>query len=1009
LNPKAFAVHARREQTPATATHGHRRFKSKGSLKMNFATSTLNRNPARIVKRRVLGTLSATPLLVAILSASATTTAYAADAQTAQSPVVEEIVVTGSRVVRDGYQAPTPVSVVSVEEMQNTATSNLADYVNTLPSLAGSSTPQSTATLVTTGQGAINGLNLRGLGTVRTLVLLNGQRTVGGIVTGVVDVSELPQQLINRVDVVTGGASAAYGSDALTGVVNFVLDTKYVGFKGEVSGGVTTYGDNRNWKVSATNGSVFGNDRGHFLISGEASAEDGIAVNNRPWNSRGDGYMTNPAYGTGPGQSTSVPLQIQVTQLGLSNAGFGGVIANGPLRGTAFGPGGAPYQITYGSLVTDPLMSGGSWQSQTVKNVGGAALQPIQSRQNVFTRASYQITDDIEVYGQAAWGHLKSISRSVPVFYVGSLTIKADNAFLPASVASQVTALKLTSFLFGTMNGDIGTQRPEYDRRSLRFLIGADGKFDAFDTRWKWDGYLSSGFTMSRTTSANTIMVPRYMAAIDAVRNPNGAIVCRVNADAIATNDDPLCSPLNLFGRGVASQASLDYVKANPWNVNRLLQKVAAVSVNGEPFSTWAGPVSLATGIEHREESTRAIADPFEAVTGTWFLAAGIPFSGKFTVTEGFVETVVPLAKDTAWAKSFDVNGAVRVTGYSTFGNVATWKVGVSYSPFDDLRFRGTRSRDIREPTLVDLFSAGTTQQNAITDPFNGNATTAYRGTTSGNPNLLPEKAISTGLGVVYQPNWFPRFNVSFDYYHINLKGAITTFSAQQLINLCYAGNNTACGTFTRGTQGGLPLLQFFQGPQNFSTEIAKGFDIEASYLLPLDTVNDSWAGNLGIRALATHYISDYLDSGAVGSIPIEQAGMNSGGSPPKWRFEGAINYVLDPVSITLTMRGVSAGVVNSNFIQCTSGCPASTTNRITVSNNHIDGATYFDLNTAYKIHMGDTAQSELFLSVRNVMNKDAALVPIGPGNTSYDFHDTNTQLYDVLGRVFRAGIRFKM
>jgi outer membrane receptor protein involved in Fe transport len=205
-----------------------------------------------------------------------------------------------------------------------------------------------------------------------------------------------------------------------------------------------------------------------------------------------------------------------------------------------------------------------------------------------------------------------------------------------------------------------------------------------------------------------------------------------------------------------------------------------------------------------------------------------------------------------------------------------------------------------------------------------------------------------------------------------------------------------------------LPLLQFFQGPQNFSTETAKGFDIEASYLLHLDTVNSNWAGNLGFRMLATHYISDLLDSGAVGSIPIEQAGMHTGGTPPKWRFESAVNYVLDPVTVALTMRGVSAGVVNSNFIQCTSGCPASTSNHITVSNNHVDGATYFDLSTAYKLHM-DGSEAELFLSVRNLMNKDATLLLIGPGNTSFDFPETNNQMYDVLGRVFRAGIRFKM
>src|SRR4051812_44078613 len=303
---------------------------------MNFAAITSTGISARKLKQGVLGSLSATPLLAAIL-ASGATASYAADAQTAQAPAVEEIVVTGTRVVRNGYEAPTPVSVIGVEALANTATSNLADNINQLPVLSGSTTPQSTATLTTSGLGAVNGLSLRGLGTSRTLVLLNGQRTVGSLLTGVVDVSELPQELIERVETVTGGASAAYGSDALTGVVNFILNTNFTGFKGEVSGGVTTYGDDRNWKINAAYGTAFANDRGHFIMSGEAAYDDGLIIVDRPWNEQGYSYINNPAYTATNGQ----PRVIQTNHVGLSpTASWGGTISAGPLRGITFGPGG---------------------------------------------------------------------------------------------------------------------------------------------------------------------------------------------------------------------------------------------------------------------------------------------------------------------------------------------------------------------------------------------------------------------------------------------------------------------------------------------------------------------------------------------------------------------------------------------------------------------------------------------------------------------------------------------
>jgi hypothetical protein len=261
-------------------------------------------------------------------------------------------------------------------------------------------------------------------------------------------------------------------------------------------------------------------------------------------------------------------------------------------------------------------------------------------------------------------------------------------------------------------------------------------------------------------------------------------------------------------------------------------------------------------------------------------------------------------------------------------------------------------------------------------------------------------------LGVVYQPSWFHGFNVSFDYYRISISSAIRSFNATQLLNLCYAGQQDACSAITQiGTQNGLPVLQIISGPQNFASEISKGFDIESSYALPLNTINDGWAGNLNFRMLVTRALSDISTSGSPGTIPSESVGA----SVPKWRFQGSASYVLDPVTVGLTIRGISAGVLNNSWITCTSDCPASTANHITSDWNHIDGATYFDFNASYKISMGDRSEADLFFSVRNLTNKSPAIDYVGPNNSSYTFYPANNSNYDVLGRVFRAGVRFKM
>jgi outer membrane receptor protein involved in Fe transport len=937
--------------------------------------------------------------------------AHAADGDGAPAPTLDEVVVTGSRIIRDGYEAPTPLTVVGVEQAQQQAAPNLIDYLTTLPAFAGNYTPQGSTQNVSTGTAGTSSVNLRNLGTNRTLVLIDGQRSVGSTVTGLVDINGIPQQLVERVEVVTGGASAAYGSDAVSGVVNFILDKKFTGFKGEVSGGSTTFGDNPSYKVALTGGNSFADGRGHFVVSGQLSSQDGVLEADRDWNQEGWQIINNPANKT----DLTQPARLLLPRIGPSNATPGGIIvggkmpngsANNSLNNIAFGLGGTPYMFTPGSLVSGNAMQGGDWEASSL-HVRGQSLEPKLAMQNVFARASFDVTDAVQVFVQSSWYANQNVSHAYPNEYFGGLTIKPDNAFLPAPIAAQAQALGLASMTMGTSNQDLGTVAIETERKVVRNVVGANGKFDALGTDWSWDAYAQLGESRNSESATHSANLVRFADATDAVRNGSGAIVCR----STLTNPGNGCVPYNPFGIGVNSQAAVDYINGRPHRDQAFKQNVYAASLNGSPFSSWAGPVSLATGIEHRTEEVSGWATDAD-LAGVYFAGNYRPTKGKYDVTEEFLETVVPLASEKPWAKSLDLNAAVRFTDYSISGSVTTWKVGATYRPIDDLMFRVTRSRDIRAPNLNDLFNAGSKVNNLVVDNAT-NTPVAYEGTTTGNLNLDPEEADSTGFGVVYQPSFAPGLSASVDYWNIDLKDAINTLTAQQIVDACFQGNQTLC----QAINGGQPLRPTSGAdrnaiaiqPFNLAQQLVRGVDIETSYRAPLSIFNDGWDGNFVVRVLATRFLKNYTDNTL--TMPLDTAGQNTGGGPPDWRWSASLGYNNDPFTATVTARGVSSGVYGNNFIECTSGCPVSTIDHPTINDNHIPGATYFDLSLSYTILTGrnESLQMQTFFNVRNITNKDPVIVAGGPSGLPFDTVTTNPANYDSLGRVFMAGVRFKM
>jgi outer membrane receptor protein involved in Fe transport len=956
------------------------------------------------IKARSFATTSAVALIVGSMSAPAS-------AQTAQEPAaVDEIVVTGSRIVRDGYQAPTPVSVLGSEELDSMNAVNIADAVNTLPAFTQSASTRSANGNLSSGATGVSQLNLRGMGTNRTLILLDGQRVINSALTSgnsAPDINQFPNALIERVDVVTGGASAAYGSDALSGVVNFVLDKDFTGVKGEVQGGMTKYRDDKNYSASLTFGTPFANGRGHFLFSGEHSHNDGISgTGDRPWSRTPAAVTFTPEFLAGvPG----APQHYIAREVGLSNGTPGGIITAGPLKGIFFGPGGTMLSgYNFGTNLQNNFQLGGDWEYSRIEN--GVDLNGRLNRYVAYTRVSYDLSDTVSAFVDGQWANSHALNTANPNRRLGNNTIRVDNAFMPASLRAQMQTLGLTTFTMGSTNADMGRFIGDYRRTTRRVSGGLDGSFAMADTEWTWNAYAQHSQTGLSPRTRNNGWTPGYLRALDSVIF-NGAPTCRVNTDAVTTNDDPNCVPFNPFGIGVNDAKALAYVTGTSYRYESLKQNVAAFSMNGEPVELWAGPVSVAVGIEHRTESVKGIATTRDEAT-EYFAGNYKASTGKFHVTEGFVETLVPLARDESWAQELDLNAAVRATDYSTSGYVTTWKVGMTWTPMSDIRFRATRSRDIRAPNLGELFTAGQTGSGAVlTDPFRGNTQVPNSfSLTRGNRNLQPEKADTTGVGVVIAPSWFEGFQASVDYYNINVKGTVQAPTSQQVIDLCFGGNTTLCNAIQRDAAG-LIFLVVTQ-PENLLGQKADGLDFETSYRFPLAGINESLDGEIAIRAMGSYVLGlkttdidgrVYDGAGVVGSWG-GIAPFSGKLTAPEFRGNVSISYNADPVTLRLTARYVGPGVYGNGFIECRTGCPAPTTFAPTIQDNHIDSMTTFDISGTYKPL--EDQNVELFMTVENLTNAQPPV--IGGSRGSAHWSGQGSSDYDRIGRQYRVGMRFQ-
>jgi outer membrane receptor protein involved in Fe transport len=969
---------------------------------------------------------------------------------------VEAVTVTGSRISIQGYEAPTPVTVIGAEQLARDAHMNIMDSITKLPSVGVSETPNNGLLSgdLSQGDASLSVVNLRNLGIARTLVLFDGQRVVSSnIFGGGVDISTIPAELVKRVDVVTGGASAAYGSDAVAGVVNLVLDKTFSGVKANIEGGDSTTVMHRQIKIAASVGTDILGGRGHLILSGDHTWSNDPVFNNAP------DWYNNPAIVQNPAATTSNGLpwfihvrntgQAQYTQGGLirgnTAGGVGSSITANSLNGIQFLNNGVAAPFNFGTVDgTHPNVcyNGCSGNAQNYPYTMELLAVPYHTT-TLFGYASYNLTPDIKASIQLNYGSLAE--QSVGGTRTSTNTIYADNAFLPSSVATQFgtlsngynaltgvsgTAAQPTQTLtIGTINtnnvdlskpndmtsvcNNLGTPCLKLNRTLTRGVFTLEG---SLGSDWSWQAYAQHSQVRERQTAAQDSFGPHYNYAIDAIKVtaanrgasglPIGSIQCR--ARVLGDPGAAGCVPLNIFGNGTASDAAILYVNPGRDPSSGILnteliilnQDVFSGSMQGTlPWELPAGKVAVAFGGEYRHE--QANQSQIQAINLTSPYAAGNfrPYRGQYDVQEGFLEIDAPLLKNNI-VQDLSLNAAGRITNYSTSGLVETWKLGLTAQIDDNIKFRGTWSLDIRAPLISDLFSPGVVGISQVQYPV-GSPSYQVLGSQGGNPNLQPEKAVTTSIGVVLTPQFIPGLSVSLDWYTINIHSGIYTTDIQTIITRCLQGEQVYCQflLFDPAQNGGLKPYQVNQVPANAASVKTSGLDLQANYVMDFLEGSLAWSfvGNYTNELVQSAVGITYDSAGALGS-PISYASSQM----PKSHGVLSATYTQGPWSGTVQTR-FWGGAVLTNGVE---NLPANVTraslspagvltlgagNGNLLDNNKVDPVAYLDLRLGYRW----TDNIELYGAVDNVTN-----VPKP--------QDGSIAIYDTLGRVVRGGVRFQ-
>ncbi len=970
----------------------------------------------------------------------------------AQDPPLEEIRVTGTRIQRQtGMETPTPVTAVAIDELKDMAPGQLVDAISQLPQFFNNQRPQTTGFPSSGG----SNVNLRGAGSNRTLVLLNGRRVPNANRFGTANISALPEGAISNVETVTGGASAAYGTDAVAGVVNFIMDTDFEGFSGHVQGGTTSRQDGDNVEAGGTFGMDVG-DRGHVLLSGDFFQQDEIislqSLKERDWFKQ-RALVTNPAWRAtdAPGTNPQFLTRNFVSQTNTSTGGIINLPASPALNKLEF--------ISNGGVVSTQRLAfsgvgqldgGCSCQAEPTRDQSWGmdadnAIQGENSRESLFFYGDYDLTENTTVFAQGIYGlaQVKGPWFSKPILTgPWQINIFAENPFLPQNVRDIMTAEGRASFPMG-MTGDnqwdalgpLGTYTIENEDKMLTGTVGLNTTFAnaGFFTDWNLTAYAQLGKNEQVQNFENGINMGRLPVAVDVVRHPvTGSPACRAAVINPAQFGD--CVPVNLFGgvQNVSAQAASYLVDEQALILTESEQTFAEVVFDGELHPGWgAGAILGAFGASYREDTIFQKKDDLhdevvylngvntgfrglvpENVTPGGMLgvrAGSVPggflgasnlaqvlftgsyqtvdtvLKGEFTVEEAFAEINVPLLTDKPFVDELVSNFAYRYADYTGSGGIDSWKYGLSWTLNDDLRFRFTRSRDVRAASLRERFDA-TAGGAQVRDPVFANATFGTASRSGGNPNVNPEEADTITVGAIYQPAWLEGFSVSADWYEIDVKGALFQPGFQVIVDGCFAGDQTYCPYVIRDTAS-RQILRIDSVFINAASQILEGVDIEMRYSHEVNFFSDS-DENFTWRLFATEvYENSVRNPNAVREFFEREQ--------PDMRMTTNVSYTVGPFRAFLQGRYLNEAMLNRNWV----------TGR-EVDNNSVDSNFLTDLNLSYDMESGETSWT-IFANVTNLFDRappHTAATPNFVGGTN----GPNAAIYDTIGRRWVMGVNVK-
>ena len=917
---------------------------------------------------------------------------------------LEEIVVTGSRIARSPADTPTPTTILDSEALEYSGTVNVFDLLIETPQV-GNGSLSGENTSFSFGNAGLNAAALRNLGAHRTLTLINGRRAIGTTDDAnffAFDASTVPTEIIDRVEIITGGASAVYGADAVAGVVNIIFKDDYEGLRARVYGGVSGDGDAESYRASLTGGMNFNDGRDNVVFAFEHSQEEGLFFRDRDNAGGSFRFIGNPA-NTGP--DDGIPDQIAAGGLRFARFGIPNTTVEyfRNLDGTSagarnifsFGQDGETFLAVPGEEIIDGFL--------TRNEFGGPpgftdrARIPLD-RTNLFLRWRHDFSDTLSLKTIARLSRTEAEDRIGPVFAIlsGLDQVSADNPFVPDSLRTILDGDPadpdddIGSVFFSRQFNEFGPRGADITRDFYSLSVGLEG---AFRNDWTWDLYAQWGGTNTQNDNLNDRLDGRYTQALDAIVDPvSGDIVCRDQSNG--------CVPLNPFvPAGAIPQNVVDFLTTDHTTKNTTQQYLVSANVSGGLFELPAGEVRFAAGAEVREDSLDfRPSNVWENALG-FFASQFSPVDESTDVSEAYAEVLVPLLSDIPGIQQLELDAAVRVADYENSGNNTSWKSGLSWRVTDDIRFRGVVSRAVRAPSLGELFDPGSRGAQGLTDPCDSLNVTANpnrqancaalgiptdfvaatRSVTTlvfstGNRNLDVEEADTITAGIVLTPRFADSLQLTVDYYDIELSDGITRFGAQRTLDLCVdlpSIDNNFCSEVDRGPD--LNIAEVRDTFINASGFDLRGVDFGASYEVPFDSWG--WPGQFRVGVIASK-LSDLkftqieADDGAQ---TFENAGESG---DPEWRGTIDLTYHYGGLTANWQSRYISS-VLNNNEDNPEFRSPSS-----------IPSVWYHDLYSSYQIN------DELQISggLRNVFDDEPPLHP---------FTASGNNLYPITGRFF--------